>query len=463
MKRFLKYILIPIFFCIYLTVNAQPTENKFLIELGTKKIKTNEPFTIAITLQNLENTPTVKFPEIKGFQKRDQSTTRNYSGNGTSKTIATQTVKQNYYADKAGEYIVAPLSININGQIIRTEGCIVNVEPAEGEVVEDIGFSENISTSDALLVVSSNKQRVFVGEGFNLRLSLIVSESNTAEMEFYEIEQQMTQILKKLKPVNCWEENFGIKDIRPVPIVITGKKYIEYRVYQASFYPINTEPINIPTVRLTMKVGTGEGIKRVVRLQNYDSQTLKISVLPLPPHPLKNQVSVGNFRLEESVSQLRSQTGKSLDYRFKIIGEGNLGAAKVPSHDSTVIFDIYPPTIDFSTTFQDKSIVEEKTFNYAIIPKQNGEYELKEVFYWVFFNPTKERYDTLRSDIKLKVGGQDIVDDSSPQIGTNSIYDGIEKLDSSKQEFDYQIIIKNIANVLIILMLAGMVFIFRKK
>jgi BatD DUF11 like domain len=464
MKELLKYILIPFFFGIYLTVNAQIPENQFLVELGNKKIKITEPFTIAITLQNFENTPNIQFPEIKGFQKRDQSTTRNYSSNGSIKTISTQIIKQNYYATKAGNYILPTFVINVNGQSIKSEGCTINAETVEGEdVISEAIFNENISTNDAILVVSSNKQRVFVGEGFNLRLSLIVSESNTAEMEFYMIESQITNILKKIKPANCWEENFGIKDINPFPILISGKKYTEYRIYEASFYPINTQRIAISDVNLTMKVSTGEGVKRISKFQNYTSKSIVVNVLPLPAHPLKNQVSVGDFRLEESVGKQKIQTGKSFSYQFKIIGEGNLSAAQVPSNDSSGVFDIYSPTVNFTTTLQDRRIVEEKRYDYTIIPKQSGSYELRDFFFWVFFNPQKQRYDTLRSNIRLKVGGQDIETNEESQVGVNTIYDGIEKLDSTQEEFDYQKTIKNIANVLIILMLAGMVFIFRKN
>ncbi len=464
MKVLLKYILIPLFFCIYLTVNAQVSENSLLVELGNKKIKTTEPFTIAITLQNFENTPHIQFPEIKGFQKRDQTTTRNYSSSGNIKTISTQIIKQNYYADKAGNYTLPAFSVNVNGQNVKSDGCVIDVEAAEGEeTVNKAVFDENISTNDALLVVSTNRQQVFMGQGFNLRLSLIVSESNTAEMEFYKIESQIADILKKIKPVNCWEENFGIKDIDPIPVVIAGKKYTEYRIYQASFYPINTQIISMPKVTLTMKVSSGEGVKRVTKFQDYSSKPITIKVMSLPPHPLKNQVPVGDFRLEELVDEKKIQTGKSFNYRFKIIGEGNLSAAQAPSHDSSGVFDIYTPNVNFSTTFQDRSIVEERMYGYTIIPKQNGNYALRDFFFWVFFNPQKQRYDTLRSAIRLEVVGRDIETNNDSQVGSNTIYDGIEKLDSTKQEFDYQKVIKNIANVLIIMMLVGMIFIFRKN
>ena len=32
-------------------------------------------------------------------------------------------------------------------------------------------------------------------------------------MRFYELGKQLTEIIKKIKPANCWEENFNIENI----------------------------------------------------------------------------------------------------------------------------------------------------------------------------------------------------------------------------------------------------------
>ena len=69
--------------------------------------------------------------------------------------------------------------------------------------------------ADAFLSLTTDKKSVYVGEGFNTTLAFYVSESNVADMRFYELGRQLTEILKKIKPGNCWEENFNIENINP--------------------------------------------------------------------------------------------------------------------------------------------------------------------------------------------------------------------------------------------------------
>jgi hypothetical protein len=304
---------------------------------------------------------------------------------------------------------------------------------------------------------------VYVEEGFNLRLSLLVSENNATEMDFYEVEKQLEQLLKVLKPANCWEESFGIQEIPAIPITIGGKSFTEYRIYQASFFPLNNQSIQIPAVKLTMKVMPKmEQETASVTLQTFISKPLTITVVDLPPHPLRNQVLVGNFRLEEKISNNKLETGKSYRYDFKIIGEGNIQSIREPTFTNNALFDVYPPDIENNVLRQKSRIGGDKTFRYQIIPKQNGSFVLDNMIFWVYFNPQKQMYDTLHSTLKLTIKGENIRSTQLALSESESVYTGIEHWDTTKLVIDYQTIIRNIANVLVIIMLVGMIFIFKK-
>jgi len=107
-------------------------------------------------------------------------------------------------------------------------------------------------------------------------------------------------------------------------------------------------------------------------------------------------------------------------------------------------------------------IAGEKTFRYQIIPKQNGQFDLSNSVFWVFFNPQKQKYDTLHSTLKLVITGKNIQNTQLAGETVESIYNGIEHWDTTKFVFDYQKIIRNVANVLVVLMLISMFLIFRK-
>jgi hypothetical protein len=470
MKRHNKYILFLIFFCIITVLQAQVTENPFLVEFSGTQISLQEPFTISIKVTGLEQVPSISFPDnIKNFQKRESSRSSLISKIGGT-TVITYTISQNYYPIKIGTYNTGPLEILVNKQVLRSEGTMIIVEKGTNDINEELELLSELTpelesevNEGAFLAVSVNKRRVYVQEGFNLRLSLLVSENNATEMDFYEVEKQLEKILKVLKPANCWEESFGIQEIPSIPITIGGKSFTEYRIYQASFFPLNNQSIQIPAVKLTMKImPKTEEETETTTLQTFSSKPLTISVIDLPPHPLRNQVIVGDFRLEEKISNNILETGQSYRYNFRIVGEGNIQSIQEPTFSNKALFDVYPPDIENNVLRQKGQIRGAKTFHYQIIPKQNGNFVLGNIVFWVYFNSQKQTYDTLRSTLKLTIKGDNIQSTQLASSESESVYTGIEQWDTTKSVIDYQTIIRNIANVLVIIMLIGMIFIFKK-
>lgn len=469
MKNHNRYILFLIFFCTITALKAQVAQNPFSIEFSGTQINLQEPFTISVKVTGLDQVPLISFPDnIKNFQKRESSRSSLTSKVGGT-TVVSYTVSQNYYPTKTGTFNTGSLEILVNKQVLRSEGTSITVEKATGldeesEKITALSHElENDANEGAFLAVSVSKRRVYIEEGFNLRLSLLVSENNATEMDFYEVEKQLEQLLKSLKPANCWEESFGIQEIPAIPISIGGKNFTEYRIYQASFFPLNNQSIKIPAVKLTMKVmpKTDEETENFT-LQTFTSKPLTIAVVDLPAHPLRNQVIVGNFRLEEKIRNNPLETGKSYRYDFKIIGEGNIQSIREPTFTNNALFDVYPPDLENNVLREKGRIAGAKTFRYQIIPKQNGSFALNNMIFWVYFNPQKQMYDTLHSTLKLTIKGENIRTTQLASSESESVYTGIEHWDTTKSIIDYQTIIRNIANVLVIIMLVGMIFIFKK-
>ncbi|NBB17871.1 hypothetical protein GVN20_00755 [Runella sp. CRIBMP] len=471
MKKENRYILFLIFFWTISIAQSQVPENPFEIEFSGTKINVQEPFTISVKVTGLEQVPLISFPDnIKNFQKRESSRSSLTNQVG-GKTIVTYTISQNYYPIKTGTFTIGSLEILVNKQILRSEGTTVTVESATEEETEEISQEsaeisaelEKEASQGVFLAVSVDKKRVYVQQGFNLRLSLLVSENNAAEMDFYEVEKQLEKVLKLLKPANCWEENFGIQEIPDIPITINGKRFTEYRIYQASFFPLNNQSIRLPSVGWMMKMITkSEEGKDVIELKTYTSKPLTIEVMSLPPHPLRNQVIVGNFRLEEKINSSQLKTGNSYRYNFSIVGEGNIQSIREPTFTNMALFDVYPPDIENNIVRQKNRIAGAKTLQYQVIPKQSGNYSLNNLVFWVYFNPQKQKYDTLHSTLNLTIVGENVQNTQLLTSDAESVYTGIEQWDSMKPVVDYQTIIRNIANILIVIMLIVMIFMFRK-
>ncbi len=264
--------------------------------------------------------------------------------------------------------------------------------------------------ADAFLSLSTSKKSVFVGEGFNTTLSFYVSENNVADMRFYELGRQLTDIIKKIKPSTCWEENFNIENINSKPITLNNKRYNEYKIFEATYYPLNNEIIQFPSLELELikykisKRPSFFGRNKVEDFEKFTSKPTKVIVKDLPPHPLKDNVSVGRYKLNEKVNNPNIKTGENITYDFEIYGEGNISAISKPKINISGI-NFYSPNSQQNIQREKGKVFGRKKFNYYAVPSEPGNYDLSKYIEWVYFDPFRVKYDTLKSKVKLNIGG----------------------------------------------------------
>ena len=447
MKSFL-----PVTFCLFFVAcfNVQPLyAQNVQVTLGPDEIGENQAWTISITVQNDKLKSYDNFPDIEGFRKRGtstQSTTNIVNGQISS----SQSVIMTYLPVKQGTVNVPSFTMKVNDKPIKIAGKRVKVgaavqqrDPARSFFERNDDFFGKGETEfvdikdDAFLAFTTTKDNVYTGEGFNATLSFFVSEDNRAPLQFYELGKQLSEILKKVKPNNCWEENFNIENIEGETVQIGGKEFTQYKIYQATYYPLNTEPIVFPSVGLEMikyKVAKNPsffGQNRKEDFKTFYSKPKRVSVKELPPHPLKDMVVVGNYQLYENMPSTDLETGKSASYVFNIFGEGNVSAIEKPIVVKDGNFEFYEPNVRQEIKRENARVTGTKSFNYFMIPKEPGTYDLKKYFSWVYFNPDKKRYDTLRSKLTVYVTGESKKNEAILSNDAGAFYDKIENTNNT--------------------------------
>jgi hypothetical protein len=421
------------------------------ITLGPDEIGENQGWTITVTVQNDRLKSYDNFPDVPGFRKRGTSTqsTQNIINGQIS---SSQSIIMTYIALRQGTFTVPDFTMKVNDKSIHVEGKRVKVGPPVQQAPDPFrsffdhspddffgkGENEFVDVKDdAFLALTSSKDEVYTGEGFNATLSFYVSEDNRAPLQFYELGKQLSEVLKKLKPNNCWEENFNIENIEGESVVINGKGYTRYKIYQATYYPLNTEPIVFPKVALEMikyKVAKNPsffGQNRKEDFKTFYSQPKTIKVKELPEHPLKDVVAVGNYKLAEEMPSTDIETGKSVSYAFNIFGEGNISAIQKPQVRNDGNFEFYEPNVRMDINRENGRVTGTKSFNYFLIPKEPGKYDLKNYFQWVFFNPDEQKYDTLKSRLTVYVTGESTRNEVIEANDDGSFYDKIQTAGNS--------------------------------
>lgn len=454
------------------------------IQLGPDEIGENQSWPITITATNEPLRSYDNFPDISGFRKRgtsNQSQTNIVNG----QVSFSQSVTMTYTPTQQGVFQVATFKIKVNDQVFTVTGKKVKVgppvqqrttDPLRSFFYSDPGDPFNRPEpefidikEDALLALTTSKDEVFVGEGFTTTLSFLVAENNRAPMQFYELGKQLGDILKKLRPGNCWEENFNIETIEGESIEINGKGYTQYKIYQAVYYPLNAEPVTFPGVGLKMikfKVAKNPsffGQNRQEDFKIFLSKPKTVRVKELPPHPLRESVAVGNYRLQERIIDDALATGQSTGYDFSVYGEGNISSVEKPAVQTDGTFDFYEPNVKQNIRRENGRVTGTKTFSYYLIPKEPGVFAISDYFQWIFFNPNTRTYDTLRPQITLRVEGESQKNQSIESSDLGTFYDRIETTDNTLRAVDSPPLFRWLGLVVVILSLAASLYLMLKK
>lgn len=473
-------------FFIFLFLGFAASSQNIQIVLGPDEIGENQSWTITITVNNDRLKSYENFPEVEGFKKRGSSSssqTNIVNGQMTS----SQSIIMTYAPTQRGIFTLPSFKMKVNDQVFAVNGKKIKVGPPvqvqsndpfrsffDRDPARDFfgrGETEFVDVKEeASLNLSTSKNEVYVGEGFTATLSFLVADNNRAPMQFFELGKQLTEILKKLKPTNCWEENFNIESIEGEPVQINGKGYTQYKVYQATYYPLNSQPVVFPSVGLDMikfKVAKNPsffGQNRKEDFKKFYSKAKAIRVRELPPHPLRDAVGVGNYTLEEKISSNELQTGQSITYEFNVVGEGNISSIEKPILKRDNTFELYEPNVKQNITRDGGRVMGNKSFTYFMIPKEPSIFKLGDYFQWVYFNTIKKKYDTLKSKQVVQVVGESQKNQAIESNDLGSFYDKISVADNKLQSTTANPWLKTALNVFILLMLVVSTFlIFKKK
>ena len=403
------------------------------ISVGPRQLSTRQYFSITLRSEGKEIKSHGSFPSLPGFVKRNRSTSMQMQIGGGRRSV-THSITQHYLPKSEGKYRMPALKIRINDEVASHPAVDIIVQKATQSVPHKPSFSQGRSPfdqffdmfeppkeedfvdvkADAFLALTTSKQEVFVGEGFTMKLAFYVSRSNRAALNFHQLSEQITDILNTIKPKGCWEESFMIQQIEPEPVQLQGQQYTRHVLARSVFYPIQLSDVHFPSVGLKMlkyKVSKSHSIwgrRTKPDYKTFYSRAKHVKVKPLPPHPLREQVAVGRYRITEEQKPRRLRTGQGFNYQFTISGEGNISATRAPLPIEDERLQFYSPQIQQQIHRSEGRVFGKKTFTYHILPQEAGTYPLSERLEWIYFDPSRVRYDTLQPRLVLEVEGESL-------------------------------------------------------
>lgn len=462
-------------------LQAQPAPVAAEVVLGSAAVSITDYYTISFRLRGAPLEQYSAFPDLEGFKKSGKSsttTTRVIEG----QTSVELTITQRYAAYAEGDYVIKPFVMTINGLTVRSVGGSVKIgpqpaaAPAAPGPVQGLGLldqlfgkpkpQEYVELQDnAFLALVPDKTSVFVGEGVHIGVYFYLTPADQGLLNFYDLTRQLPVMLKQLRQSTVWEESFNDQEILPETVMAGGKQYLRYRLYEAELYPLNAQPLTFPAVELQMikyrmAKKPAEGLdNRLEGYKTYLSQPRVITVKPLPPHPLRDQVPVGNYRLRETIDRTAFRTGEAFRYGFVVEGEGNLAALPAPVVPATAGLEVYGPEVEQNLTRQVGRVGGSKRFSYRLVARRPGVVPLDTLFSLVIFNPATDRYDTLRAELHPLIGGSAQRVSTFDSLPGDAFYrEVLNSADNTLRPLDEYAEVRRYANIILGLLLTVAAF-----
>jgi hypothetical protein len=127
------------------------------------------------------------------------------------------------------------------------------------------------------------------------------------------------------------------------------------------------------------------------------------------------------------------------------------------------VLEIYDPNVRQEIAKSGNRISGTKSFRYFMIPKEPGTLDLGNYFQWIYFSPVRNKYDTLSSELVVRISGESKKNEIIESYDPGNFYDGSSVADNTLKQLHNDRLSKWLFQGFIVLMVgASAIVLFRK-
>ena len=376
-----------------------------------RTVEVGQPFQISFSVSARPK----KFdpPTIEGVTVlAGPSTSSNQSvqiNNGQVSENITFTLSYYVKADNEGKIKVGAASANVNGKIIQSQPFTINAVKGSRQASQNqqqgqrstFSSDSKVDGSDLFVKVLLTKNSAYVGEQITASIKLYTRlEIGVEDVKMPTFNGFYRQDVDS-KPVSQFDHE-----------TVNGKTYNTAVIKKFVLWPQKTGELVVDPVELQLIVqrvirshrarslieeffDNGPSVENV--RQVIKSTPVKVKVKSLPePQPASYYGAVGSFTLKTSVDKTKAKANDAITFKVTLSGSGSLNLSEAPKITFPADFEVYDPKVseDIKNTATGSS--GSKTWEYVIIPRNAGKFEIPAVEYSTF-KPETGKYSTLTS------------------------------------------------------------------
>ena len=371
----------------------------FYGQVSSKRVQVGVPFDFQIVI--MVNASNYIPPAFKDFDvvagPYQSNSTQNING------VVSQQILLSYglVAKKEGKLTIGPASIISNGQKLESPPISIEaVKSAAAANAPDPQANSKIGGGDLFIRTGVSKSKCYIGEQVTItqkvycRLQIVGLQKFTQPSYdgFYSQAQESTS-KGIVNTENVDGINYNTYELyRTEAIANKSGKIILTPIEQGLVIrkQTNTKPRNI------FEQFFGANGYEDINVTAY-SKPVTIEVLPLPEDgkPENFNGAVGNFQCKIQTTRDQLKANEAFNLKMTISGKGNLKLLAAPVLALPEGFETYEPKVSDN--------VNSKTFDYLVIPRNEGEFSLSGLDF-SYFNLDTKKYVTIPAgEIKIKV------------------------------------------------------------
>ena len=408
----MKFLLFISTFFLSFTLWAQ--EVHFTASVNQNEVALNESFQLTFTLNTSGESfkPPVLSENFKIYSGPNQSSSMSYINGRISSQLSYTYL---LVPINVGTYVIEPASITVEGKSYSSNPIEITVvkekqqpqKQQQNNRSQQRGAQQNQqqeNNSEALsqedinknlfLRLQINKNEVSQGEQLvatyklynRLDLTNIEGQKLPDFVGFYTDDVQIDQ------NNNSSREN------------INGVVYQVYTLKKTTLFPQRSGELELRPLELSATIREreptpintwfGPRYRYTQRKVALVSNSTKIKVNPLPGgKPANYTGAVGTFKLSSDIDKLSIKANQAVTLKYTLSGTGNIQLTELPDIEFPLDFEVYDPKTNTRANNPSGVVSGNRTWEYLIIPRVAGEFEIPEINF-SYFDPSVKKYKT---------------------------------------------------------------------
>ncbi|MBE9480613.1 MAG: protein BatD, partial [Bacteroidetes bacterium] len=272
-------------------------------------------------------------------------------------------------------------------------------------------------TKDVFLKATANKTNPFQGE------QVIVTYKIYTKVPIAQISIDKLSSFPGFWSKNLLDDNERLKQSTEI---INGEEYITADIRKIALFPQKTgkleiDPMELECIAQIRKQKTrrttsdpffdsffddpffNRSYQNVEKSLKSNPLTINVKPLPLKNKPANFSGAVGNFTFKSSIDRTELKTNEAITLKYTISGKGNIELINKLNVSFPPDFEVYDPKITNRIKTSPLGVSGSCTFEYLLIPRNPGEFNIKPVYFSYFDINTKQYITKSTPDYSIKV------------------------------------------------------------